>query len=447
MHKTSIRSLDEIHIKRIEAVLLYLALFCVFSGLSWMLFFGADTNRVLFIANLATLLSGAAAYWMTRNGYVKQASYVLFSIVYLTLVLMCLFLDVPSASAPRVVHNYFLVIALYGFWVYEYESLWLRYGVCSAALLAFIVFSSTTFDMTDAYRIAEEVRIFGAWINNFFVIFILCVVFYVMQSDTVLRMQLGAEISDSLQKQHFELYYQPQVDLHGNTVGAEALLRWNHPQKGLLPPLQFIPFAEKTGLIVPLGYWVLNQACIQLSQWSKHPVFSKIKLSVNVSAQQFNEPDFVPQLQKIVDAHRTDVQRLCLELTESVVMHNAEHVIQKMHAIRQMGISIALDDFGTGYSSLGYLRQLPLDQLKIDKMFVKEILTNPFDAKIANSIIQLAKDLGHSVIAEGVETEAQQRFLLQNGCELFQGYLHSPPIPADDFERYVHSRIQPTYNS
>jgi EAL domain-containing protein (putative c-di-GMP-specific phosphodiesterase class I) len=437
--RISVRSVDETHARRVKAALKYLAVFCAINGIAWMLFFGGDTNPLLLAANILTLLSGIGTYVLTKRGYTKPASYYLFSLTIVALVLLCVFLDLPSPIAPRVSHYYFLVMALCSYWIYEYESDWLRFGVSSLSLVLFIVFASSNFDFITTYRISDEVRELGAWVNSFFVVFILCVIFYVMQSDAILRIQGGAEINDALYKQQFELFYQPQVDSSSRILGAEVLLRWHHPQKGLTSPLQFIPMAESAGLMVPLGYWVLTQACRQLAEWNG-TLFEGLHLSVNVSAQQFNEPDFVEHVKKIVDSYGIDFRRLNLELTESIVIQNTEQVIAKMHSLRALGIGVSLDDFGTGYSSLSYLKNLPLDQLKIDKAFVKEILANELDAKIANYIIHLAKDLGHCVIAEGVETEAQRDFLLSNGCELYQGYLFSRPLPIAEFERYVHDR-------
>lgn len=234
----------------------------------------------------------------------------------------------------------------------------------------------------------------------------------------------------------FELYYQPQVEM-GKVIGAEGLLRWKHPQKGFVPPAQFIPVAEETGVILPLGDWVLQSACQQLAKWAKHPRYAQLVLSVNVSPKQFHQSGFVEQVLKALAEHGADARFLKLELTEGMLLSDMDDTIAKMMRLKSYGISFALDDFGTGYSSLYYLKRLPLDQLKIDRSFVRDVLTDPNDAAIARTVVALAKSLGLQVIAEGVETQAQCRFLEDIRCYAWQGYLMSPPVEVAEFERLV----------
>jgi len=222
-------------------------------------------------------------------------------------------------------------------------------------------------------------------------------------------------------------------------VGAEALLRWAHPERGMVSPADFIPIAEESGHIISLGSWVLEAACAQLLVWAEDPRTEPLTLAVNVSARQFRQPDFAEYVLGLLDYTGANPLRLKLELTESLLADNLEDVIVKMGALRARGVGFSLDDFGTGYSSLSYLKRLPLDQLKIDQSFVADVLTDPNDASIAQTIVALGRGLGLAVIAEGVETEAQKNFLLQAGCETYQGYLFSKPIPADQFDRYIQS--------
>ncbi len=220
-------------------------------------------------------------------------------------------------------------------------------------------------------------------------------------------------------------------------IGAEGLLRWKHPQKGFVPPGQFIPLAEETGVILPLGDWVLQAACSQLAKWAHHPRYAQLVLSVNVSPRQFHQAGFVEQVLKALAEHGADASRLKLELTESMLVSDVDDTIAKMARLKAYGIGFSLDDFGTGYSSLSYLKRLPLDQLKIDRSFVRDVLTDPNDAAIARTIVALAKSLGLHVIAEGVETQAQSRFLEGIRCHAWQGYLMSPPVPVHEFEALV----------
>jgi EAL domain-containing protein (putative c-di-GMP-specific phosphodiesterase class I) len=205
----------------------------------------------------------------------------------------------------------------------------------------------------------------------------------------------------------------------------------------MVSPLEFIPFAEETGLILPLGHWVLQTTCRQLAEWATQPDMAHLTVAVNVSARQFRQPDFVAQVLAVLKETGANPQRLKLELTESLLVTNVEEVIEKMHALKAKGVGFSLDDFGTGYSSLAYLKRLPLDQLKIDQSFVRDVLTDPNDAAIAKTVVALAQSLGLGVIAEGVEVAAQRDFLASFGCHAYQGYLFSRPLPVDDFESFA----------
>ncbi len=255
-----------------------------------------------------------------------------------------------------------------------------------------------------------------------------------MQAALEFRTALARDLHCALAENQLSLFYQVQVDQNGHIFGAEALLRWLHPQRGLVSPRQFIPLAEEMGLIVQIGHWVLETACAQLKAWETVPQLRDLMLAVNVSIRQFYQPDFVEQVMAVLEKIAIDPGKLKLELTESVVMDDIDDTIVKMHALRERGVRFSLDDFGTGYSSLSYLTQLPLDQLKIDQSFVRNISLKLSDAVIAQTIIGMAQNLGIEVIAEGVETEAQREFLEQHGCWRYQGYLFSKPVPIGKFE-------------
>jgi len=254
-----------------------------------------------------------------------------------------------------------------------------------------------------------------------------------MQEALEMRSQLEVAIRKSLPKDEFKLFYQMQVDVNLRPVGAEALIRWDHPEQGLIFPDKFIPIAEDTGLILPLGQWVLQAACAQIKEWESSPITRELSLAVNVSARQFRQPDFVKQVSDIIAQSLINPARFKIELTESTVLDNVADTITKMHALKNIGVHFSMDDFGTGYSSLAYLTQLPLDQLKIDKSFVHNIGTKSTDATIIQTIIGMAHNLGIEVIAEGVETYAQRDFLAEAGCMLYQGYLFGHPVPLKAF--------------
>jgi diguanylate cyclase (GGDEF)-like protein/PAS domain S-box-containing protein len=259
-----------------------------------------------------------------------------------------------------------------------------------------------------------------------------------MQTAVVERAALEAGLRSAIEDDQFLLHYQAQID--GNRItGVEALVRWQHPTRGIVPPAEFIALAEETGLILALGSWVLEAACVQLARWATRADMADLTIAVNVSVQQFREPDFVGKVLTIIRRTGARPDRLKLELTESVLVDNVQDIIEKMSALKAKGVVFALDDFGVGYSSLSYLKRLPLDQLKIDRSFVRDVLIDPNDAVIAKTIVALAHSLGLGVIAEGVETEAQRDFLAAAGCYAYQGYYFCRPLPVEGFEAMARS--------
>jgi len=258
-----------------------------------------------------------------------------------------------------------------------------------------------------------------------------------MQAAMAARVALEVDLRQGLQQEQFVLHYQAQVNAQGQLTGAEVLARWQHPQRGMVPPMQFIGLAEETGLILPLGHWVLKTACLQLAQWASRPETAQLTLSVNVSARQFHQPEFVQEVLGLIERTGAPAQRLKLELTESLLVDDVDDIIAKMTELKARGVGFSLDDFGTGYSSLSYLKRLPLDQLKIDQSFVRDALTDPNDAAIARTIVALGQSLGLTVIAEGVETQAQRDFLWASGCFAYQGYFFGRPGPVAALDAFI----------
>lgn len=257
-----------------------------------------------------------------------------------------------------------------------------------------------------------------------------------METIVMERAALEKDLRVAVQEGQFLLHYQAQV-VGGQLTGAEALVRWQHPQRGMVSPAEFIPLAEETRLILPLGHWVLETACTQLAIWAAQPEMSHLTVAVNVSAHQFHQADFVDQVLAVLHSTGANPQRLKLELTESMLVSNVNLIIEKMFALKGKGVGFSLDDFGTGYSSLSYLKRLPLDQLKIDQSFVRDVLIDHNDAAIVRTIIALAQSLGFGVIAEGVETAEQRDFLSSSGCHAYQGYFFSRPLPIESFEEFA----------
>ena len=256
------------------------------------------------------------------------------------------------------------------------------------------------------------------------------------------RAQLDESLRGAIKRRQFQLYYQPQIE-GDKLTGLEALLRWKHPTRGIIMPGEFISLAEETGLIVPIGEWVMEAACRQIVAWAANPATAHLSVAVNVSARQIRQPDFVDSVKAVLNRTGAEPHKLRLELTESILSHSVEDTVAKMNSLRTIGIHFSLDDFGTGYSSLSYLKILPLDRVKIDRAFVRDILEDAASGAIANTIISLARALDLPVIAEGVETEAQRVYLQNLGCNSFQGYLFSPPLPVADFETFLARFPQP----
>ena len=258
-----------------------------------------------------------------------------------------------------------------------------------------------------------------------------------MQATVSAKAVISSDLRVGLREKQFLVYYQPQVDRQGCVTGVEALLRWQHPVRGVIAPADFIPVAEESGLILPLGQWVLETACEQLVAWAGRPETADLNIAVNVSARQFRHRDFVDMVMATIQRSGIRPHRLKIELTESLLADRMEITIAKMGTLKALGVTLSLDDFGMGYSSLSVLKRLPLDQLKIDKSFVADLLTDPNDAAISRAIIALAQSLSLEVVAEGVETKEQRDFLAEQGCDQFQGYLFSRPLPIEQVEPYL----------
>ncbi|MDX9950468.1 MAG: EAL domain-containing protein [Methylophilaceae bacterium] len=438
---------DEIQAHRVVVAMRMVAAVCMLTGLGWMVLFAILQQWFVFWLDAVLAAIGLITYLLLSRGRTRLATVLLFPGLFCVLMVLSLFLDVPSDNTPRVVHLYFLAIAFLAYLILQNEHKWLRYGVIGSYLAAFVIFSSSNIALPlpgadDLTMLGDNIRLVGAWVNVALATAMLCLVLYVMQADFALRTRIGRELSIALWDHQFVLYFQPQVDSRGKILGAEALLRWQHPVLGLQMPGDIIPAIEQNGLIVPIGHWVLNAACHQLELWAARPATANLVLSVNVSAQQFHETHFVPQVLSIIKRTGINPSRLKLELTESILIDDMEDVIEKMNLLKAAGVGLVLDDFGTGYSSLNYLRRLPLSQLKIDQTFVRDILDNLQDQAIARTIIVLGAELGFEVIAEGVENERQLQCLIENGCMVFQGYFFSAPVPIQEFGNLMQRDMQ-----
>jgi EAL domain-containing protein (putative c-di-GMP-specific phosphodiesterase class I) len=266
-----------------------------------------------------------------------------------------------------------------------------------------------------------------------------------MLSGLVERLELEADLRVALDRGELKLHYQPTIELATNRViGFEALVRWQHPTRGLISPLDFIPIAEGTGLIVPLGRWVIEEACRQAVAWSRQGLTDPVKMAVNVSVRQFDRADLAAVVAEVLAGTGMPADRLCLEMTESVLMTDTEENLAQLVRLKALGVTLAIDDFGTGYSSLAYLRRFPVDTLKIDRSFVERLGEQTDDAALARTIVQLGRSLGMSTVAEGIEEYGQLAALRDMGCTYAQGYYFSRPVPAADAARLLQQNAPTT---
>lgn len=403
----------------------------------WGLFFTLRGEWGIVMMDLLMILCGIGVFILTLRNRVRLANLLLFGVIILVIVGTTLLMDPPSMAAPRATHLYLLPLAVAALMAFRDEHLWLRYGVAMLCLGLFTVLASSNWTPTHAYGLPDEVRVVGSWVQSVAAMLMLFALLHILQSDAAERSMLDRDLQTALREQQFVLHYQAQLNSTGQVTGAEVLIRWQHPQRGLVQPAEFIGHAEKTGLIIPIGQWVLEQAFIQLHAWKDDPLYRDISLAVNISQKQFRQASFVTDMLGLIDAYAIDARRLELELTETLIVHDIDDLMRKMAALVERGVRFSLDDFGTGFSSLSHLKRLPLNTLKIDRSFISDVLTDASSQAIVRTVIALAQSMDMTVIAEGVETRAQQQFLLSNGCIQFQGYLFSKPLPLQAFTAFV----------
>jgi len=406
-------------------------------GSLWGIFFSLRGEWGIVLMDLLMILCGLGVFILTLRNRVRLANLLLFGVIILVIVGTTLLMDPHTAAAPRATHLYLLPIAVAALMAFRDERLWLRYGVALFCLGLFTVLASSSWSPTSAYHLPDDVRMAGSWVQSVAAMLMLFALLHILQSDAAERSMLDRDLHAALREQQFVLHYQAQLNSRGTVTGAEVLIRWQHPQRGLVPPAEFIGHAEKTGLIIPIGQWVLEQAFTQLRAWKDDPLYRDISLAVNISQKQFRQASFVTDMLGLIETYGIDARRLELELTETLIVHDIDDLMRKMAVLVERGVRFSLDDFGTGFSSLSHLKRLPLNTLKIDRSFVSDLLTDANSQAIVRTVIALAQSMGMTVIAEGVETQAQQQFLLDNGCMQFQGYLFSKPLPLGTFTAFV----------
>lgn len=428
---------DDGHGRRVRANLLGSGIISILIGMGWGTAFILFDRPLLAAMHVGLILFGLVLFWLAYHQRLKAASLLAGNFLPLFIAVSCLFDNVPD-GVHRATQFHFLPVALGGYFVYRRDSIYMKYIVPALCLAGFAIFSNTSIGFQDpALVIPESAAATGVWVNTITSVIELTFIVIIMNADLSLRRMMDVEMRKAIANGDFELHYQPQFDSRGEVLGAEALIRWRHAKMGNIPPVNFIPLAEESGLIVPIGSWVLRAACAQLARWEAQPETRHLTMSVNVSASQFRQPDFVQSVSEIVRLSGITPSKLKLELTESMFVDNVEATTAKMNALKAIGIIWSLDDFGTGYSSLSVLHRFPLGQIKIDKAFVRDMLTNKSNMVVTEAIITLAEKLDLQVLAEGVETTDQLDRLRQAGCLMYQGYLFSPPVDIEAFGKFV----------
>ena len=425
------------HLRRVRRMLVHGSATAAGMGVAWGVYFGLHQNWLVVTLDVIAVALSMLDIALVRRGRLRLASHLFIAVIWSLLVVTALMIDIPTASVPRTMHLFLLPLAACACLLVREERAWLRHAVPGVCLATFVLLAGTNLHVANAYALPDSIRAVGLWIDIVLAMGTLYGAVLVILAEVAERNGVELELRNALIRGELLLHYQPQVARDGQVIGAEALVRWRHPVRGLVPPNDFIPIAESTGLMIPIGDWVLRSACVQLARWQANPASANVTLAVNVSASQFAEPGFVQRVLAIVRETGVRISMLKLELTESMLADDIDDVVRKMAELKSHGVRFSLDDFGTGFSSLNYLRQLPLDQLKIDQSFVRNMLASDKDASIAKTVVALGQSLGLDVIAEGVETSEHRNFLADMGCTSYQGYFFAKPLASAEFDAFV----------
>jgi EAL domain-containing protein (putative c-di-GMP-specific phosphodiesterase class I) len=361
----------------------------------------------------------------------SQAVLLVFPVVF------CLLFDVATPDRPRVAHLFLPAGAILGYLNYRRDPNFLQIVLIVLSIVCFIFFSGSSFTLDNAIPLSENIRSHGGWIATCVATLMICISIYTMQLEIQIENTMAQDLRLAVAKEQFELFYQPQINSSETLIGAEALLRWQHPTLGYVATKDFIPAAETFGLMPEIGEWVLAQGCKVLQDWSKKAETKDLTLSINISADHFMQATFEQTVIGMVQKYQINPSRLILEITENIALNNCVSLIEKMHFLSKNGIQLSLDDFGTGYSSLSYLQKMPISQIKIDRSFVQAALDDKRSNKLVTGIIKIGLDLNLRVLVEGIETTEQFSAFKNNGCTEFQGYLWGCPMPLNDFLKQI----------
>lgn len=433
-HKKNYRSVKDQQLTiAAKANIFICIIFCLF----WTIYFAfAQMWLIVYMDIFFTLISIFSLFLIYINRI--SAGILLSQVVLLVFpVVFCLFFDIATVNRPQVAHLFLPAGAILGYLNYRRDPSYLQFILILLSIGCFIFFSGTSFNLESAIPLSEDIRDHGGWIATCVATLMICISIYTMQLEIQIENSMVKDLRLALAKQQFELFYQPQINSSETLIGAEALLRWQHPTLGYVPTKDFIPAAETFGLMPEIGEWVLAQGCKVLQDWSKKAETKDLTLSINISADHFMQATFEQTVIGMVQKYQINPSRLILEITENIALNNCVSLIEKMHFLSKNGIQLSLDDFGTGYSSLSYLQKMPISQIKIDRSFVQAALDDKRSNKLVTGIIKIGLDLNLRVLVEGIETTEQFSAFKNNGCTEFQGYLWGCPMPLNDFLKQI----------
>nr|WP_312325172.1 EAL domain-containing protein [Acinetobacter oleivorans] len=433
-HKKNYRSVKDQQLTiAAKANIFICIIFCLF----WTIYFAfAQIWLIVYMDIFFTLISIFSLFLIYINRI--SAGILLSQVVLLVFpVVFCLFFDIATVDRPQVAHLFLPAGAILGYLNYRRDPSYLQFILILLSIGCFIFFSGSSFNLESAIPLSEDIRDHGGWIATCAATLMICISIYTMQLEIQIENSMVKDLRLALAKQQFELFYQPQINSSETLIGAEALLRWQHPTLGYVPTKDFIPAAETFGLMPEIGEWVLAQGCKVLQDWSKKAETKDLTLSINISADHFMQASFEQTVIGMVQKYQINPSRLILEITENIALNNCVSMIEKMHFLSKNGIQLSLDDFGTGYSSLSYLQKMPISQIKIDRSFVQAALDDKRSNKLVTGIIKIGLDLNLRVLVEGIETTEQFSAFKNNGCTEFQGYLWGCPMPLNDFLKQI----------
>lgn len=433
-HKKNYRSVKDQQLTiAAKANIFICIIFCLF----WTIYFAfAQIWLIVYMDIFFTLISIFSLFLIYINRI--SAGILLSQVVLLVFpVVFCLFFDIATVDRPQVAHLFLPAGAILGYLNYRRDPSYLQFILILLSIGCFIFFSGSSFNLESAIPLPEDIRDHGGWIATCAATLMICISIYTMQLEIQIENSMVKDLRLALAKQQFELFYQPQINSSETLIGAEALLRWQHPTLGYVPTKDFIPAAETFGLMPEIGEWVLDQGCKVLQDWSKKDETKDLTLSINISADHFMQASFEQTVIGMVQKYQINPSRLILEITENIALNNCVSMIEKMHFLSKNGIQLSLDDFGTGYSSLSYLQKMPISQIKIDRSFVQAALDDKRSNKLVTGIIKIGLDLNLRVLVEGIETTEQFSAFKNNGCTEFQGYLWGCPMPLNDFLKQI----------